>query len=126
MEPGTSCRLKIKFPDSCAVTLAAVVDQDDYHTIGLVETFVPPSEFKDYEFTFVAHDGGPGNNRIGFDLGASRGKVMVKEIVILKKSPRHMRPAPEPGRNREARSRELRRDDLLPTTTTKVRCSIVR
>ena len=50
---------------------------------------------------------------------------MVKEIVILEEITPTRRPAPEPGRNREARSR-VRRDDLLPTTTTKVRCSIVR
>jgi hypothetical protein len=53
--------------------------------IGLNESLGPPSEFKDYEFTFVAHDVVPGKNRIGFDLGKNRGKVMVKEIVILKK-----------------------------------------
>jgi len=42
-------------------------------------------EYKDYGFTFVPHDGIPGNNRIVFQLGMNRGKVMVKEIMILKK-----------------------------------------
>ena len=75
----------MKSPDSCAVILVGAIAQDDYHLIGLNETFVPPAEFKDYEFRFVPHDVVPGNNRIGFDLGSNRGKVMVKEIVILKK-----------------------------------------
>ena len=78
-------RFKMKSPDSCAVILLGSVNQGDWHGIGLDERFVPPSEFKDYEFTFVAHDVISGNNKIGFDLGTNRGRVMVKEIVILKK-----------------------------------------
>ena len=78
-------RFKMKSPDSCAVTLFGQVNQEDWHSIGLNETFVPPSEFRDYEFAFVAHDVVPRNNMIGFNLGMNRGKVMVKEIVILKK-----------------------------------------
>jgi len=78
-------RFKMKSPDSCTVNIFGQINQDDYHSIGLAETFVPTSEFRDYEFAFVAHDVVPGNNSIGFNLGMNRGKVMVKEIVILKK-----------------------------------------
>jgi tetratricopeptide (TPR) repeat protein len=78
-------RFKMKSPDSCAVTLGAQINQPDYHPIGLNETFVPPTEFRGYEFAFVAHDVVPGNNAIAFNLGMNRGKVMIKEIVILKK-----------------------------------------
>ncbi len=78
-------RFKMKSPDSCAVTLLAQINQPNWHSIGLNETLVPPSEFRDYEFAFVAHDVVPGNNSILFHLGKNRGKVMVKEIVILKK-----------------------------------------
>ncbi len=78
-------RFKMKSPDSCAVELFGIINKEDWHSIGLNETFVPPSEFKDYEFTFIPHDVVPGNNAIGFNLGMNRGRVMVKEIVILKK-----------------------------------------
>jgi len=78
-------RFKMKSPDSCAVTVGAQINQPDYHNIGLDKTFVPPTEFRGYEFAFVAHDVVPGNNSIVFHLGMNRGKVMVKEIVILKK-----------------------------------------
>jgi hypothetical protein len=78
-------RFKMKSPDACAVALVAQINQPDYHPIGLIETFVPPTEFKEYEFAFVAHDVVPGNNAILLNLGMNRGKVMVKEIVILKK-----------------------------------------
>ncbi len=87
LENGTEyvIRFKMKSPDSCSVALYGSIWQADWHSIGLDQTFVPPSEFKDYEFTFVAHDVIPGNNRIGFQFGVNRGKVMVREIVILKK-----------------------------------------
>ena len=78
-------RFKMKSPDSCAVTLVAQISEQNYHPIGLNETFVPPTEFRTYEFAFVARDVVPGNNGIAFNLGMNRGKVMVKEIVILKK-----------------------------------------
>jgi WD40 repeat protein/tetratricopeptide (TPR) repeat protein len=77
-------RFKMKSPDSCAVELFGVINQENWHSIGLNETFVPPTEFKDYEFAFIPHDVVPGNNLIGFHLGTNRGRVMVKEIVILK------------------------------------------
>jgi tetratricopeptide (TPR) repeat protein len=78
-------RFKMKSPDLCAVTLLGQINQEDWHPIGLYELFVPPSEFRDYEFTFVPHDVVPGNNSIVFNLGTNRGKVMVKEMVLLKK-----------------------------------------
>ena len=81
-------RFKMKSPDASRVTLFAGIDQEDWHSIGLEETFVPSSEFEDYEFKFVAHDVVPGNNRIGLQLGKDRGKVMMKDIVILKERDR--------------------------------------
>ncbi len=82
-------RFKMKSPDSHIVHIGAGINGGDYHSIGLNARIVPPSEFKDYEFRFVAHDVAPGNNRIGFELGMNRGTVMVKEIVILKLLERH-------------------------------------
>ena len=38
-------RFKMKSPDSCSVSVYGQVQQDDWHGIGLLETFVPPSEF---------------------------------------------------------------------------------
>ena len=63
----------------------ASIEQEDWHEIGLGETFVPTSEFQDYEFPFIAHDVDPGKNRFQLHVGAKPGKVMLKEFVILKK-----------------------------------------
>ena len=46
-------RFKMKSPDSCSVSVYGQIHQEDWHGIGLLETFVPPSEFTDYEFTFI-------------------------------------------------------------------------
>jgi WD40 repeat protein/tetratricopeptide (TPR) repeat protein len=79
-------RFQMKSPDACPVTLAGNIDQADFHNIGLTETFIPPAEFQQYEFSFVPRHAVPGNNRIGFNFGTKQGQVIVKEIVILKKS----------------------------------------
>jgi hypothetical protein len=38
-----------------SVSLVGAINQADWHEIGLNQTIVPPSEFHDYEFTFVPH-----------------------------------------------------------------------
>ncbi len=78
-------RFKMKSPDSCSVTVYGQIHQEDWHGIGLQETFVPPSEFTDYEFSFIPHDATPANNSISFQFGVNRGRVMIKEIAIHKK-----------------------------------------
>ncbi len=78
-------RFKMKSPDSCSVSVYGQIHQEDWHGIGLQETFNPPSEFRDYEFPFIPHDATPANNSISFQFGVNRGRVMIKEIVICKK-----------------------------------------
>jgi hypothetical protein len=78
-------RFKMKSSDSEAVEFMSSINEGDFHSVGVRTTIVPSPEFKAYEFTFVAHDVLPGKTRIGFDLGFSRGRVMVKQFVILKK-----------------------------------------
>jgi tetratricopeptide (TPR) repeat protein len=118
-------RLKMKSPDSCSVTLAGGINQEDWHLIGLNETFVPPSEFRDYEFAFVPHDVVPGNNAIKFDLGTSRGSVMVKEIVILKgQSPQAYAKALAETPDQNARARILDEAEQFPDVMTALRRSL--
>lgn len=78
-------RFKMKSSDLCPVRVQASIEQEDWHEIGLGETFVPTAEFQDYEFPFIAHDVDSGRNRLQLHLGAKPGTVMLKELVILKK-----------------------------------------
>ena len=78
-------RFKMKSSDLCPVRVQSSIEHEDWHEIGLGETFVSTSEFQDYEFPFIAHDVDPGKNRFQLHVGAKPGKVMLKEFVILKK-----------------------------------------
>lgn len=78
-------RFKMKSPDNCLVVLLGLINQEDWHEIGLNEEVRPGAEFKDFEFTFTARDVVKGNNRIGFELGTDKGTVVVKELSVTKK-----------------------------------------
>jgi hypothetical protein len=80
-------RFKMKSPDNCSVVLLGLINQADWHEIGLNENLSPGVEFKDFEFTFTAHNVIQGNNRIGFELGNDKGTVIVKDVTVTKKFP---------------------------------------
>ena len=78
-------RFKMKSPNNCSVVLLGLVNQDDWHEVGLNEEFSPGNEFKDFEYSFTARDVLKGNNRIGFELGTDKGTVILKELTVTKK-----------------------------------------
>ena len=78
-------RFKMKSPNHCSVVLLGLINQDDWHEIGLNEEFSPGAEFKEFEFAFTARDVIKGNNRIGFELGTDKGTVIVKDLTLTKK-----------------------------------------
>jgi len=78
-------RFKAKSPDKCSVVLLGLINQDDWHEIGLNGEFIPGAAFEDFEFTFTARDVVKGNNRIGFELGNVKGTVIVKDMTLTKK-----------------------------------------
>jgi hypothetical protein len=73
-------RFKMKSPDSHIVQVVGCINEGNYHIIWLNESILPPSEFKDYEFTFVAHDVVPGNNRMGSSWGRTEGKSWSRRL----------------------------------------------
>ncbi len=77
-------RFKMKSPESCSVLLLGLINQADWHEIGLNEELSTSKEFKDYEVSFVARDVVPGNCRIGFELGNDKGTVVVKDVTLTK------------------------------------------
>ena len=59
-----------------------MIDEDDWHEIGLHETLNLGKEFKSFEFTFRASNVARKKNRIGFILGEEIGDVIVKEMSL--------------------------------------------
>jgi hypothetical protein len=68
--------------DGRGATLAARIDQEDWHEIGLHEELSLTPEYKSFEFKFRAVDVVKHKNRIEFVLGAERGTIVVKNITL--------------------------------------------
>ena len=78
-------KFKAKSPEEVAITVNAMIDQDDWHQIGLNEEVQLRKEFKDFSFEFSASDTVAKKNRISFVLGNSKGIVYLKELTLIAK-----------------------------------------
>jgi hypothetical protein len=65
--------------------LNAMIDQDDWHTIGLTESVDLGKEWKEYKFEFKAEQTVSNKNRITLSVGNEKGKVWVKEMTLTEK-----------------------------------------
>jgi hypothetical protein len=80
-------KLKMSAPQPRGVTVAAMIDKDDWHDIGLHESFTVGKDLKAFEYTFRAANVAEKKNRIGFILGEETGDVVVKEMTLTEKKP---------------------------------------
>jgi hypothetical protein len=78
-------KFKAKSPEEVAITVNAMIDQDDWHQIGLNEEVQLRKEFKDFSFEFTANDTVAKKNRISFVLGNTKGIVYLKELTLSAK-----------------------------------------
>ena len=67
------------------VQLNAMIDQEDWHGIGLSEGVDLGKDWKDYKYEFKAEQTVVNKNRIGFVLGTEKGKVWIKDFVLVEK-----------------------------------------
>ena len=63
----------------------AMVDQEDWHTIGLTETAEVTTDWKDFKYEFKAEGVSKEKNRISLVLGGEKGKVWIKDIQLIAK-----------------------------------------
>lgn len=75
-------RFQMKSPDGCSVRLQ-VKRGGAIDNVWVNETFQPPSEFKDYSFTFVARDIDQYAS-INFASGTKPGRIVMRDIVLMK------------------------------------------
>jgi hypothetical protein len=78
-------KFKMKAPQASELLIMGLINQDDWHEIGLHEQLGPSDDFKQYEYTFTAADVVPNNNRIGFILGADKGTISIKDLALIEK-----------------------------------------
>jgi hypothetical protein len=76
---------QIKASGERSVTVAANIDEEDWHAIGLTESLSVGKEFMSCEYTFRAENVSPKKNRISFALGDSKGTVTIKNIALSAK-----------------------------------------
>ncbi len=62
--------------------VAAGLDQDDWHSIGLQATAALSTDWKPFSYVFTAHDTVPGHARLAFTLGGSTGTVWIGDLQI--------------------------------------------
>src|SRR5436305_8838228 len=70
---------KAKADEMREIDVEAGIDQEDWHMIGLQEKVDLGKDWKEYKYTFTASDTKPNKNRVGFVMGAAKGKVWVKD-----------------------------------------------
>ena len=87
LEEGATYSLsfEIKSPDSVTVLLMGIINEEDWHEIGLHEEVSTEDEYRKKSFAFIATDTVKGNNRIGFALGDYEGDVSVRNMQLIKK-----------------------------------------
>jgi hypothetical protein len=77
---------KAKADPARTIQLSAMIDKDDWHPIGLSEVIDMTKEWKEYKFTFKAEGvAEEKKNRISFMLGADKGTMSIKDLVITEK-----------------------------------------
>ena len=81
-----SLSFKAKADAERAIQINAMIDQDDWHALGLQENADLTKDWKDYQFTFKAEGvAAMKKNRITLVLGNEKGTVWVKEMVLAEK-----------------------------------------
>lgn len=69
-----------------SISVQAMIDVDDWHTIGLTEEVSLEKEFKPFSYTFKAEGVAKENkNRISFLMGADKGVVHIKDLSLVEK-----------------------------------------
>lgn len=90
--------------------LAASLDEDDWHNIGLNATANLTTDWKTFRYTFDAHDAAANHGRVAFTLGGQTGTVWIANLQVM--------PGAE-GAGIQAGQSLAKRDIDMPTIATK-------
>jgi hypothetical protein len=87
LKDGVTYTLKFKArsPESVSISINAMIDQEDWHEIGLHEDLYLTKEYKDYSYDFTANGTTSKKNRISFVLGNDKGLTQIKDVTLVAK-----------------------------------------
>lgn len=78
-------KFKAKASVSRSIGVHAMIDQEDWHQIGLGETAFLGKEYENQSFTFTASSVVAKKNRISIVMGTEKGDVWIKEMTLTEK-----------------------------------------
>lgn len=73
---------KAKADSARSIGVNAMIDQEDWHQIGLGEEAFLGKDYDNYKYTFRAENVLSKKNRISVVLGGSKGTVTIKEMSL--------------------------------------------
>jgi hypothetical protein len=77
---------KAKGDPARTIQVNAMIDVDDWHTVGLTEDVELTKDWKEYSSTFKAEGvNAMKKNRVGFIIGGDKGKVWIKDMTLTEK-----------------------------------------
>lgn len=74
---------RIKSSAPCRIVLTAMIDEDDWHEIGLHEELEVTPEYKEFDVTFRVSDSVRRKNRIGFLIGQQPATIWVQDLQLV-------------------------------------------
>lgn len=75
---------RAKGSQGVTIGISAMRDRADWRNVGLASSLELTPEMKGYSFSFRAGQTEPGTSRVGFVLGAARGRIEVADLRVLK------------------------------------------
>lgn len=78
-------KFKAMSPESRGYSLVAMIDEEDWHEIGLHEDLYASKQLREESFTFTATDVAAKKNRIGFVLGDEKGTLVIKDMTLTER-----------------------------------------
>ncbi len=87
LQEGTDYTLSFEIKannDGSVSYVLGMINEADWHPIGLYEEVLLNEDFEKHAFKFTATDVVKGNCRVGFVLGDQTGKVTVRNLVLQK------------------------------------------
>jgi len=87
LKDGTTyvLRFKAMSPENKSIAVNAMIDEEDWHQIGLQEESYLGKEYREVKMEFRATDVIAKKNRISFVLGQSKGTVHIKDLSLTAK-----------------------------------------
>ncbi|MEO8270451.1 MAG: alpha/beta hydrolase-fold protein [Aureliella sp.] len=77
-------RIKASSPEGKSVLVMGIINEEDWHGIGLQQEISVGKAEREHVVTFTASDVKANNNRIGFVLGDTEGTVKITAITLTK------------------------------------------